>query len=52
MYVYHKLISIFLYVVFAGGETWQQKNGGRTFVQRAFVQDWHFIAACKINMPY
>ena len=27
-------------------------GGRRTFVQRAVVQDWHFIAACQVNMPF
>ena len=26
--------------------------GGRTFVHRAFVQGWHFIAACQVNMHF
>ena len=27
-------------------------NGGRTFVQRAFVQGWHFMAVYQVNMPF
>ena len=26
--------------------------GRRTFVHRAFIQDWHFIAVCQVNMHF
>ena len=27
-------------------------QGGRTFVHRAFVHDWHYNDACQVNSPF